>query len=88
MVAIIPVSMVLTDIHVERAFFTTLTRICHQDHGSRRRPKPACLTRWTSPQLIFESTKNFAQSEIHKVIPLLRKILCASKSRRDHPAPG
>ena len=24
----------------------------------------------------FESTKDFAQSEIHKVIPLLRKILC------------
>ena len=53
-----------------------LARISHQDHGSRRRSKPACLTRWTSPHLIFESTKHFAQSEIHSVIPLLRKILC------------
>jgi hypothetical protein len=64
-----------------------LARISHQDHGSRRRTKPACLTRWTSPHLIFESTKDFTQSAIHKVIPLLRKILCGSKSRRDHLVP-
>ena len=35
-----------------------LARISHQDHGSRRKMKPACLTRWTSPHLIFESTKD------------------------------
>ena len=62
-----------------------LTRISHQDHG--RRTEPAGLTRWTSPHLIFESTKYFAQSAIHAVIPLLRKILCESKSRRDHLVP-
>ena len=67
---------------------SVLTRISHQDHGSRRRMEPACLTRWTSPHLIFESTKDFAQSAIHIVITLLRKILCESKSRRDHLAPG
>ena len=39
------------------------------------------------PSLDFECTKPFAQSAIHKVIPLLRKILCTSKSRRDHLAP-
>ena len=66
----------------------SLARISHQDHGSRRRTKPACLTRWTSPHLIFESTKHFAQSAIHKVIPLLRKMLCGSRSRRDHLVPG
>ncbi len=64
-----------------------LARISHQDHGSRRRMEPACLTRWTSPHLIFESTKHFTQSEIHSVIPLLRKILCEPKSLRDHLAP-
>ncbi len=31
---------------------------------------------WTSPHLILESTENFAWTEIHTVMPLLRKILC------------
>ena len=59
-----------------KTYIKLLARISHQDYGRRRRMEPACLTRWTSPHLIFESTKHFAQSEIHPVIPLLRKILC------------
>ncbi len=49
-----------------------LARISHQDGG---------------PRLFFESTRNFLQSEMCTVIPLLQKILCESKALRDHPAP-
>jgi hypothetical protein len=38
--------------------------------------------------LLFESTRNFLQSAIRTVIPLLQKIPCESKALRDHPAPG
>ena len=49
--------------------------------------QPAGITSWASPHLIFESTAHFAQSAIHAVIALLRKMRCESKSRRDHLAP-
>jgi ribosome-associated toxin RatA of RatAB toxin-antitoxin module len=38
--------------------------------------------------LIFESTQNHARSEIDAAIPLPRKIICKSKTLRDHLPPG
>jgi hypothetical protein len=37
----------------------------------------------TGPRLFFESTRNFLQSAIRTVIPLLQKIPCESKALRD-----
>ena len=37
----------------------------------------------TGPRLFFEFTRNFLQSEIRIVIPLLQKIPCESKALRD-----
>jgi hypothetical protein len=37
----------------------------------------------TGPRLLFESTRDFLQSAIRTVIPLLQKIPCESKALRD-----
>ncbi len=38
--------------------------------------------------MFFESARNFLQSEIPTVIPLLQKTPCESKALRGHPDPG
>jgi len=43
----------------------------------------AFLTRMTGPRLFFESTRDFLQSAIRTVIPLLQKIPGESKALRD-----